>query len=99
MNAPLVDQDEAAADDRLGRLMLIGTLTVLVAAGVAIAAPASVADGPGAVAVGAVIALPLIRVLLLVRRWIAGRDLRFALAGGGLLAVIAIGTAIALLGR
>lgn len=50
------------------------------------------------VAVSAVIAAPLVRVMWLVFRWTQERDRRFILVGTGLLAVIAAGAVLSALG-
>ncbi len=49
------------------------------------------------VAVGVVVAVPLLRVAWLVFRWVQERDWRFALTGTGLLAVVALGAVLAAL--
>jgi hypothetical protein len=48
-------------------------------------------------AVATVITIPLLRVLSLVIRWIRERDYPFALAGAGLLTIVGIGFAVALI--
>lgn len=51
-----------------------------------------------AVAVGAVIAAPLLRVCWLILRWIQEHDRRFAVLGAAVIAVVATGAVLAALG-
>lgn len=93
--APRVDPGQAVAEERLGER--IGRVLVVVAA-LAIAGLVV----PGArwldgVAIGVLVAIPLVRVAWLAVRWWAIRDRRYALAAVVLLVLVAIGPLVALL--
>lgn len=75
------------------------TTRVVIAAGVL----GVVLPGPGGIAlstvvVAAVVATPLLRVVWLVHRWRQEGDGRFVALAAGLLAVVAVGAALAALG-
>lgn len=77
-------------------------LRVAVTVAVLAAVTGTVTHGPvsevaGGIAVGAIVAAPLTRVLLLGVHWARQRDHRFALAALGLLAVAGGGALLALL--
>lgn len=97
MSVSRADPGQAADDRRLGRLMRAGTLVTLAAALVAVVVPPPVGSFFGGSAVAAVICLPLLRVLVLIGRWIRARDMGFALAGASLLLVVAAGMLVAFL--
>lgn len=65
---------------------------------VAVVGSGDVARVAGIAAVGLVTAAPLLRVAWLIVRWVQERDWRFVGIAGALLAVIAIGAGITILG-
>ena len=62
------------------------------------ALPGALGVAVATVAVSAVVAAPLLRVLWLVFRWIQEHDRRFVVVGSALLAVIATGALLSALG-
>ncbi len=82
-----------AALARAGRVALVA---VLVAAAVAALLPDEAGSTAGALMVALLVAAPLVRVAWLGIRWARKGDRRFALVAAGLLAVVAAGTAVAL---
>lgn len=93
MSAPVVDQVPAAVP----LLVRVATVVALVAAVVGTFASGRFSSIAGGIAVGVIIATPLLRVALLGGRWARVRDTRFAVAAFGLLLVTATGAALALL--
>ena len=95
--------DAPPPDPRLDRYQpLVRALhVVLVAVGVlavvASFAPERFAEPLAVVLLGLLVTAPLARVIWLVRRWFTRGDVRFALVGLGVLAVIAAGTGLAAL--
>ncbi len=91
-------------DPRLDRYLPVTRALRVVAVVVAVLASAAVllADPVGAwfgvALVTVLIGAPLVRVLWFIVRWFRRGDPRFALVGVGVLAVIAVGTVLALLG-
>lgn len=76
------------------KLLHVATLAVLVSAVVGLApGPLGTAGAVGAVAVA--IAAPVLRVVRLAVRWGGNGDVRFALAGAGLVSVLVGGAVIA----
>ncbi len=67
------------------------------AAAAALLLPGAVGERAGLVAIGAVIATPLIRVGWLVGRWWQEHDLRFVAVGAALLGVMGVGAALAVI--
>ena len=57
--------------------------------------PGRVGDVAGAIAVGMVVAAPLLRVLWLMIRWARARDARFAAMAAALLVIVLGGAALA----
>lgn len=97
------DTHDTPPDPRRDRFVPLSVamlrLLVLIALG---AAAALLAPGPWGTAagwsmVGVLIAAPLLRVLWLVHRWVRRGDPRYAAVGVGVLAVVAVGTALAAL--
>jgi hypothetical protein len=74
----------------------VGVVAVLAAAAVLLPDPVGAWFGVALVTV--LIGAPLVRVLWFVARWFRRGDPRFAFVGLGVLAVIGIGTVLALLG-
>jgi len=59
--------------------------------------PGTIGTVCGTACIAVLIAAPVVRVTWLVVDWIRARDLRFALLGSGLLAVLMIGGTLALI--
>lgn len=93
MTSPQIDSVPAAVP----LLIRAATVLALVAAVVGVLAPGRIGSIGGGVAVGAIVAAPLLRVALLGGRWARLSDTRFAAAAFGLLLVTATGAALALL--
>lgn len=96
--------DDTPLDPRLDRYRpLTRALRVaLVACGVLAAAavvlPAPVGTWAGVAAVALLVGTPVARVIWFVQRWFRRGDVRYALVGCGVLAVIAAGVVLAALG-
>lgn len=74
------------------------TRVVLTLAVASALVPGTAGQALAAAAVGAVVAVPLLRVAWLVLRWSQERDGRFVAAGAGLLGVVGAGALLAALG-
>jgi hypothetical protein len=83
----------------MGRIVGVIVLVAAVLGAVGVLLGDGVGDAIAGVAVGAVIALPLLRVLWLVATWQRQRDRRFVVLGVVLLALVAVGFVLALLRR
>lgn len=90
-----VDPTQAAAEERIGSLVSRTLLVVALLAAVGVVVPG--ASWVAGVGVGLVTAIPVLRVVWLIVRWVRIRDMRYAWAGVVLLALIAVGPAFALL--
>ncbi len=93
MTEPVVD----ALPRGLPQLLKAATVVALVAALVGTFAGGRTSSAFGGIAVGVIVAAPLLRVLLIGVRWLRIGDRRYSLAAGGLLLVTAAGAALALL--
>ncbi|MFM7069603.1 MAG: hypothetical protein ACKOYM_09105 [Actinomycetes bacterium] len=84
-------------DPKLGRFTPVVRALQSAIALVAVASVAALLGGPAQHAasvfvVGVLIAVPLLRIAWLIVRWIRRGDPKFALIGGGVLAVVLAGT-------
>ena len=70
------------------------TVVAIVLAGAALTLPAPWGERAGVVMVGVLVGAPVGRVVWLTLRWVRRRDVRFALAGVALLAVVAMAAAV-----
>lgn len=93
MSDPVIDEVPSA----LPLIVRVATVVALVAAIIGTLASGRLSSIAGGIAVGVIIATPLLRVALLGGRWARVRDTRFAIAAFGLLLVTATGAALALL--
>lgn len=73
-------------------------LAVTALAGLAVVLPRDLAVWAGAALVALLVAVPMARVVWLVLRWFRRGDRRYAFVGVGVLAVIAVGAVLGLLG-
>ena len=93
-----VDPTQALAEERLGAAIRIALIGVAVLALVGVALPVKWGEPIELVAVGLVIAIPFSRIVWLVARWWKQRDLRFVRWALLLIALVAVGPVLALLG-
>ena len=93
MSMPVIDEVPAAVP----LLVRVATALAFGAALVGAFSTGRVSSIAGGIAVGVIVATPLLRVALLGVRWARLRDMRFARAAFGLLFVTAAGAALALL--
>lgn len=95
--------DGTPPDPRRGRfrplsVAMLRLLVVIAAcASLAVLAPDPWGSAAGWATISALIAAPLLRVVWLVQRWLRRGDRRYAVIGGAVLAVVALGTALATL--
>ena len=82
---------------RLIRFLRVAAVAVLVLALASLALPGDAGRVAADLMVAVVIATPVVRVVWLLLRWVRRRDLRFAGVALGLLAVVAVSAAFALL--
>ena len=94
-SSPRVDPTQASAEERIGILVSRSLIVVAVLALIGLVVPG--ASWVAGVSVGFVTAIPVLRVVWLIFRWLRIRDMRYAWAGVILLALIAVGPALALL--
>lgn len=93
MNAPVLD----GVPRGVAAMVRVATVLALAAAVVGTVTKGRLSSIFGGVAVGLVIAAPLVRVAMLGARWTHIHDRRFAVAAFALLAVTGAGAALALL--
>ena len=93
MSPPLIDEVPRSVP----MLIRAASVVALVSAVVGVFASGRVSSVGGGIAVGVIIATPLLRVALVGGRWARVRDTRFAAAAFGLLLVTGAGAALALL--
>jgi hypothetical protein len=87
---------QEADDRRLSSALRSATVACLVLAVLGAALPGRWGRAVAGVAVGAVIAVPLLRVVWLVARWSREGDRRFVVAGCALLGLVALGFVLAI---
>lgn len=96
MTAPhRIDPSQAAAEERIGLVVSRSLIVVAVLSLAGLVIPG--ASWVAGVGIGLVTAIPVLRVVWLIARWAKIRDMRYAWAGVILLALIAVGPALALL--
>ncbi len=95
MAAHRVDPTQAAAEERVGSLVSRALVVVAILALVGVVVPG--ASWVAGIGVGLVTAIPVLRVIWLIGRWVRIRDMRYVWAGVVLLALIVVGPALALL--
>ena len=83
--------------DQLGRGLFWAVVAAAVLASLGLALPGRVGRDVAAAAVVVVVAAPLLRVVWLIVAWWRAGDRRFVIVGLGLLAIIAAGSAVAVL--
>lgn len=88
-----------ARQEVLRRFLVAALGVVVLAAALAAVLPDEAGAVAGGVMVGALVAVPLLRVAWLGLRWLRRGDARFALVAAGLLAIVAVGATVALLRR
>lgn len=93
MSAPVVDTEPRG----LSPLLHFATVLALVAAVAGTVTSGRWSSAFGGLAVGVIVAAPLVRVAMFGLRWLRIGDRRFAVAALGLLLVTAAGAALALL--
>ncbi len=86
---------KAGRQRRLLRFLVVAVVAAAGAAVLALVVPGSVGQAAAVVAVAIVIVAPLVRVAWLASRWFRKGDRRFALAAVAVLAVVAVGVALA----
>lgn len=94
-----IDPGQAGREAAVGRL--VGKVVLLAAflGGVGVVLGDGLGDLLAGIAVGVVVALPLLRVMWLVATWRRQRDSRFVVLGLVLLGLVAVGFVVALLHR
>lgn len=93
MSAPVIDEVPAAVP----MLIRAASVIALVSAVVGAFFSGRVSSVAGGIAVGVIVATPLLRVALIGGRWARLHDARYAAAAFGLLLVTGAGAALALL--
>lgn len=94
-----VDPTQGAAEERVGRVISFALVVAAVCALIGVAASGTLAVVFSGSAVGIVTAIPILRVVWLVNRWLSQRDVRFVWVALVLLAFIAIGPLVGFLQR
>ena len=101
MSASIPDGPEGIPDPKAGRFDRTATLLRVTTVAVAVTAAAALALGPTAgttaawVAIGLLVAAPLVRVGWLAARWFRRGDLRFGFAACVVLAIVVAGVLLA----
>ena len=99
MNDRRVDATQGPAEERLGLVIRTVLIGVAALALVGVALPSTWGAPIESVAVGLVIAIPFGRIIWLVSRWWKQGDVRFVRWAFLLLALVAVGPVLAILGR
>ena len=94
-----IDPGQAEREAVIGRIIGRIVLAAAVIGGLGILLGDGFGDVLAGVAVGAIVALPLLRVVWLIATWKRQRDTRFVVLGSLLLALVALGFVLALLRR
>ena len=94
-----IDPGQAGREAAVGRIFGKVVLVAAVVGGLGVLLGDGFGDALAGIAVGVVIALPLLRVVWLVATWKRQRDTRFVALGLVLLALVALGFVLALLRR
>lgn len=81
----------------VGALLRAGVVVAFVGAVIGMLGDSAVHHGAAGIAIGVIIAVPLMRVLLLAGHWARLGDRRFAATAGVLVAVAACGALLALI--
>lgn len=93
MSGPVLDTMPRA----LTPLLRVGVVVAAIAAVLGTVTHGPVSEAAGGVAVGAIVAVPLMRVAVLGVHWCRQRDVRYAVAAFGLVLVAVAGAGLALL--
>lgn len=94
-----VDPTQAAAEEQAGQLVWRTLLFAAALALVGVLLPSSIGKPVEIASISIVVAIPLLRVVWLIKRWSSVRDTRYVRWAILLLVLVAVGPALALFGN